>query len=286
MPSRPVKITHAHDALPAHHENGHSHDQGHKCCAADSSPTSGNASSVTAKIPAGYTLTRLRVAQMDCPTEEALIRNKLSGLATVSGMEFNLMQRVLTVVHQDNTLAVVETAIRDLGMSTEPMATSKQGSVSTEVVSKPWWPLALAGLAALGAEIVHWLGLPEWLSGLLALVAITISGVGTFKKGWIALRHGNLNINALMSIAVTGAVLLRQWPEAAMVMVLFALAELIEAKSLDRARNAIRGLLQLTPEMATYGRRTAIGSSCRPRPWPSAKSCASNLVSASPSMVS
>ena len=264
MPSRPVKITHvhhacgddqshAHGALPAHHDHGHSHDHGHECCAADPLPTSasGNASLITAKIPAGYTLTRLRVAQMDCPTEEALIRNKLGGIATVSGMEFNLMQRVLTIVHQNNTLPAVETAIRDLGMSTEPMETSSQGRAPTEAVSKPWWPLALAGLAALGAEIVHWLGLPEWLSGLLALVAITISGVGTFKKGWIALRHGNLNINALMSIAVTGAVLLRQWPEAAMVMVLFTVAELIEAKSLDRARNAIRSLVQLTPEMAT-----------------------------------
>jgi Cd2+/Zn2+-exporting ATPase len=48
-------------------------------------------------------------------------------------------------------------------------------------------------------------------------------------------------MNALMSIAVTGAMLIGHWPEAAMVMVLFALAEVIEAKSLDRARNAIRG---------------------------------------------
>ena len=54
-----------------------------------------------------------------------------------------------------------------------------------------------------------------------------------------------------MSIAVTGALLLGQWPEAAMVMVLFTIAELIEAKSLDRARNAISGLLALTPEQAT-----------------------------------
>jgi Cd2+/Zn2+-exporting ATPase len=58
-------------------------------------------------------------------------------------------------------------------------------------------------------------------------------------------------MNALMSIAVTGAMLIGHWPEAAMVMVLFALAEVIEAKSLDRARNAIRGLLDLTPEQAT-----------------------------------
>jgi Cd2+/Zn2+-exporting ATPase len=54
-----------------------------------------------------------------------------------------------------------------------------------------------------------------------------------------------------MSIAVTGAMAIGSWPEAAMVMFLFTLAEVIEAKSLDRARNAIRGLLDLTPETAT-----------------------------------
>ena len=53
-----------------------------------------------------------------------------------------------------------------------------------------------------------------------------------------------------MSIAVTGAVLIGQWPEAAMVMVLFTLAEMIEALSLDRARNAIRGLMEMTPDKA------------------------------------
>ena len=54
-----------------------------------------------------------------------------------------------------------------------------------------------------------------------------------------------------MSIAVTGAMLIGHWPEAAMVMFLFTLAEMIEAKSLDRARNAIRGLLELAPDTAT-----------------------------------
>ena len=72
------------------------------------------------------------------------------------------------------------------------------------------------------------------------------------------MRHGNLNMNALMTIAVTGALAIGQWPEAAMVMFLFALAELIEQKSLDRARNAIRGLMDMTPETATV--RQADGS--------------------------
>ena len=53
-----------------------------------------------------------------------------------------------------------------------------------------------------------------------------------------------------MSVAVTGAFLIGQWPEAAMVMALYAIAELIEAKAVDRARNAIKGLLELAPEEA------------------------------------
>ena len=97
-----------------------------------------------------------------------------------------------------------------------------------------------------------------WVIAIVALVSILSGGLTTYKKGWIALKNLNLNINALMSIAVTGAILIGQWPEAAMVMFLFTVAELIEAKSLDRARNAISGLMQMTPEQATV--RQADGS--------------------------
>ena len=53
-----------------------------------------------------------------------------------------------------------------------------------------------------------------------------------------------------MSVAVTGAFVIGQWPEAAMVMALYAIAELIEARAADRARNAIQGLVALAPEQA------------------------------------
>lgn len=114
-------------------------------------------------------------------------------------------------------------------------------------------------MGALGAEVLHFTGVaPTWVIALVALVSILSGGLTTYKKGWIALKNLNLNINALMSIAVTGAILIGQWPEAAMVMFLFTVAELIEAKSLDRARNAISGLMQMTPEQATV--RQADGS--------------------------
>lgn len=205
--------------------------------------------------PDGYLLSRLRIAQMDCPTEEAMIRRKLADCPEVHRLQFDLMQRVLTVVHAEGALPRIEAAIRELGMVGEVLSKASDGALGNAATpddgEEAWWPLALGGIAALGAEIVHWLALPEWLAALLALAAIAACGTGTYRKGWIALRHGSLNINALMSLAVTGAVLLQQWPEAAMVMVLFALAERIEARSLERARRAIRGLLQLAPERAT-----------------------------------
>lgn len=164
-------------------------------------------------------------------------------------------------------------------MKAEPLGAEGDGIAAAPQPAKTrWWPLALSGVAAIAAEIVHFAALaPEWLVAALALAAILGCGLGTYKKGWIALKNRNLNINALMSIAVTGAVLIGQWPEAAMVMVLFTVAELIEARSLDRARNAISGLMQLTPDMATVQqadgqwrevdvREVAIGALVRVRP--------------------
>ena len=77
-----------------------------------------------------------------------------------------------------------------------------------------------------------------------------MAGFSTSQKGLAALRQFKLNINALMTVAVTGAFLIGQWPEAAMVMALYAIAEAIEARAVDRARNAISGLLDLSPPQA------------------------------------
>ncbi|UJF25161.1 heavy metal translocating P-type ATPase [Suttonella sp. R2A3] len=232
------------------HDHGHDHEYGnnHSCGVASAATPAG-------ELPKQKTLddgvqTAIGIKQMDCPTEEQLIRKKLGTMVGVKSLEFNLMQRVLTVVHDENALQNILSAIRSLGF--EPECFGEGSGISAhESPAKPWWPLALAGVAAAASEAVHWMGMPSWLAAGLALLAIALCGLETYKKGWISLRSGSLNINALMSIAVTGAMIIGQWPEAAMVMTLFSLAELIEAKSLDRARNAIAGLMALTPDEAT-----------------------------------
>ncbi|WP_370577275.1 heavy metal translocating P-type ATPase [Paraburkholderia fungorum] len=255
-----LKREHSHDNGRSHdhgahaHGHGDKHDHKHAHPGADSCCTRAATSlSVLAgpTVVEGGVRTQIRILQMDCPTEEALIRKKLAGMPGVKGLDFNLMQRILTVIHAPESLEAVLSAIRTLGFTPEVPQADGQLAAPSEPIRKPWWPLALAGVAAVASEASSWLGQPAWLTAALALLAVIACGLTTYRKGWIAIRNGNLNINALMSIAVTGALLLRQWPEAAMVMVLFTIAELIEAKSLDRARNAIQGLMRLAPETAT-----------------------------------
>jgi Cd2+/Zn2+-exporting ATPase len=197
-------------------------------------------------------LSQFRIEAMDCPTEQTLIQNKLGKLAGVQQLEFNLINRVLGVSHSLSGTEPIVKAIASLGMVAEPIDENAENVAAVQPAKKSWWPLALSGVTAVGAEVIHFTGVaPNWVVAIVALVSILSCGLSTYKKGWIALKNRNLNINALMSIAVTGAVLIGQWPEAAMVMFLFTVAELIEAKSLDRARNAIGSLMQLTPDTAT-----------------------------------
>ena len=218
------------------------------CSCSTSTPVT-KASEIPSKNKAIY-----RIENMDCPTEEALIRKKLASVSGIESLDFNLMQRMLTVGHNLNSLDAIESALGSIGMQAvlQIGETSTKDSSLEPMPKTNWWPLAIAGITATLAEIMELLQLGnQWIVIALVIASIASGGLTTYKKGWIALKNGNLNINALMSIAVTGAMAIGSWPEAAMVMFLFTLAEVIEAKSLDRARNAIRGLLDLTPETAT-----------------------------------
>ena len=82
-----------------------------------------------------------RIQKMDCPTEEGLLRKKLGGVAGVVGLDFNLMQRVLTVTHAPQALQPVLEAIRTLGFTPEITGTTTPQKPTPEA-PKPWWPWA------------------------------------------------------------------------------------------------------------------------------------------------
>lgn len=194
------------------------------------------------------------IQKMDCPTEERLIRNRLERLNGLDEIRFNLLQRKLTVVHNLGNDDQIFSALQELDMEPQREG-AEETAISVQNVGVPLKTKLLVGLsgcAAIGAEITGWATSNEQAVVVIGLsvASIILGGIETVKKGLVALKTFTLNINFLMMIAIIGAALIGEWPEAAMVTFLFALAELIEAYSLDRARNAIRNLMEMTPEVA------------------------------------
>ncbi|MBC7468276.1 MAG: cadmium-translocating P-type ATPase [Ramlibacter sp.] len=194
---------------------------------------------------------------MDCSAEEADIRRALEPFPGIRSLNFQLGARTVHINASIELVPAAVQAIRKAGYEIEPL-TSTDGDAAADGhdhgVAESHWRLGLALALAIAAEGLAFTGLDGILwKGVIfafAVLAIYLSGIEVYKKGVKALLHGKLNINALMSVAVTGALAIGQWPEAAMVMALYAIAELIEAHAVDRARNAIKGLMALTPTEA------------------------------------
>ena len=195
----------------------------------------------------------LRVPDMDCPSEEAMIRRALDGMA-VGSLRFDLSARTVTVQAAESAWDGIEQAIQAAGLKTERLSQAIPAADTQQRQQREMVKLGAALVLALGAELIHFFA-PETLtweiaSMAVAALAIALSGFAVYRKGLASLLRGQLNITALMTVAVTGAFLIGQWAEAAMVMALYAMAELIEVRAVDRARNAIKSLLELAPSVA------------------------------------
>ena len=220
-----------------------------------------------------------RIPNMDCAAEESEIRHALRNVAGVQRLAFRLGARELAVDALPGALPGIEAALRAAGFAPAGAASAAAAATdlphggcgsacdATAAPAVPsvaddaagWRLLMLAPdlartvaalVLALAAELLAMFAPASWsVAGMaLALVAVVLSGLSTYLKGVHALRRGRLNISALMAVAVTGAFLIGEWPEAAMVMALYALAEWLEARAVDRARGAIGGLLQMAPD--------------------------------------
>ncbi|MEX2527053.1 MAG: cation-translocating P-type ATPase [Gemmatimonadota bacterium] len=106
--------------------------------------------------------------------------------------------------------------------------------------------LLLPGL--LFHEILGWEA--QWIE-LPALLALVVAGRPVLQSAWRGLRiNRELNIQALMTIAAVGALVIGAWVEAGMVVVLFSIGETLEGYAAARARNAIRSLMTVAPPRA------------------------------------
>lgn len=130
---------------------------------------------------------------------------------------------------------------------------SPAAGVDEAEVRPPWWrdtallPSALSGVLLAVGYALEWSGFE--IPALVAMWAALIAGGYSFVPGALRrLIRGRLGVGLLMTIAAAGAVILGHVGEAAALAFLFSLAEALEDRAMDRAKDGLRALLSLIPD--------------------------------------
>ncbi len=88
------------------------------------------------------------------------------------------------------------------------------------------------------------------ITHIVMIAAALVAGIPILKNAWSALRYKILGIDALVSIAVIGAMFIGEYWEAAAVTFLFMLGDYLESRTLEKTRSSIKALLKLAPDTA------------------------------------
>lgn len=129
---------------------------------------------------------------------------------------------------------------------------SKSGEEDEEEEGKLDYWLLCAAAALYGVSFIP--NLPNALLVIIYLISIVISGRTTFIRGFRNLMRLKFNMDTLMTVAITGAVVIGEWKEATLVAILFGLNELLEGYGMGRARKSLAALLDAAPKQAVLVR--------------------------------
>ena len=194
-----------------------------------------------------------RVEGMDCHEEVVILERRLKPLAGLEAMSADVIGQRLHVQYDAAklTTADIVDAVGQTGM--RMWLEHEEPRASAPDVRARFWLTVVSGVALTAGLAATTLGQP--LAAALCFVAgALVGGIYPARRAVAALRTRTVDINVLMVIAVAGALALAEWLEASSVVFLFALAQWLEARTLERARQAIRALVDLTPRDALVKR--------------------------------
>lgn len=186
------------------------------------------------------------VSGMDCADEVAAIQAALNH-EDIAEVHANLMGGTVTILHLPSIGAgILRAKVETAGVRVKDGKDEEKHSLHNKRVALV---LSSGLLVGLGIGIEFFVSQSQVALAMYVASVIT-GGVLVFPKAVRSLRHLRLDINVLMTVAVLGAFLIGQHSEAATVVFLFSLSELLESYSVNRARKAIREVLDLSPQTA------------------------------------
>ena len=211
------------------------------------------------------------VHDLDCADEVVALREALEDRDGILELQFDILNARMSVNYDPDRIdpdAIADTVVRQTGMRIIPWAKrgagesesfwSRHGRLVTTAVSGVCLLAAFGSHWFLRGDVLHAPG-PDPQAGphRLPLPALILYACAVVAGGWYvapralsAARRFRPDMNLLMTIAVAGALLIGEWFEAGMVAFLFSLSLLLEHWSVDRARNAVAALLELSPPVA------------------------------------
>jgi Cd2+/Zn2+-exporting ATPase len=194
-----------------------------------------------------------KIEGMDCHEEVAILEHRLKGLTGLESLDADVVGQRLRIQYDAAKLttariaeAVAQTGMRAWLEHEEPRP-AKASVWRQRLVALSGVCLA-AGLALQATTSAR----PVWL--FLHAASIVLAGTQTARRAWMSLSSGRLDIHVLMMVAVAGAIVLGDFAEGASVVFLFALAQVLESRAMERARGAIRALMDLAPAEALVRR--------------------------------
>ncbi len=203
---------------------------------------------------------RYRVEGMDCADCALKIEKGVRQLEGVERAELNFSTALLSIEGEVSP-QVVQKRVEQLGyrLLEEAAASPDRGKMEAflpglfrYLLSNRETRLALMGGALIGVSfLLAAFGWKGWLPIVLQLAAMMLAGYPIARSALLNLWiNRDFNMNFLMTVAAIGAVVIGEYPEAASLIFLFAVAEALEGYSAERARRSIHLLAALAPQTA------------------------------------
>ncbi len=202
-----------------------------------------------------------KIEGLDCPDCAVSLEKAVAALPNVSGAKLNFAAATLVVSPRDTQTVIpdVERIVREMGHRAIPDDVPQAAPVEEASDWRKWarrhkrtLATSIGGTLLLIAFLSKLAGGPDALTTFLYITATVVSGYFAARAGWVTLRTTRrVDMNVLMTLAAVGALFIGEFEEGAMVTFLFALGNLLESATMDRARRAIRSLMELAPPEAT-----------------------------------